>query len=165
MAYTVRRDNCPTKASWSSRHRRSNLRHPSSILPMTGIGKARNAAARRAIAVPPGRFGRSARHQLSRRSTGNDPLPGAAKAFVGAEIQVLMPLGGLIDPATEKARIDKEIGKCRKEIDGLEKKLGNEAFLSRAPEEVVAEIRQRLKDEQARLALLVDALEILGVVK
>ena len=66
---------------------------------------------------------------------------------------------------SEKGRIDKEIAKCKKEIDGLEKKLGNEAFLSRAPEEVVAEIRQRLKDEQARLALLVDALEILGVVK
>jgi len=98
-------------------------------------------------------------------STSTEPLAGAAKAFVGAEIQVLMPLGGLIDPAVEKGRIDKESAKCKKEIDGLEKKLGNEAFLSRAPEEVVAEIRQRLKDEQARLALLVDALEILDVVK
>jgi len=97
--------------------------------------------------------------------TGNDPLPGAAKAFVGADIQILMPLGGLIDPATEAGRIKKEIGKAEKEVGGLEKKLGNQDFLSRAPEEVVAEIRQRLTDEKARLALLVDALSILGVVK
>jgi valyl-tRNA synthetase len=97
--------------------------------------------------------------------TGNDPVPGAAKAFVGADIQILMPLGGLIDPATEKGRIQKEIGKTDKEIGGLEKKLGNQDFLSRAPEEVVAEIRDRLKTEQQRMALLKDAIETLGVVK
>jgi valyl-tRNA synthetase len=92
-------------------------------------------------------------------------LPGAAKALVGADVQILMPLGGLIDVPTEKARITKEIGKCEKEIGGLEKKLGNADFLSRAPEEVVAEIRQRLQDEKQRMQLLKDALDTLGVVK
>ncbi len=38
-------------------------------------------------------------------------------------------------------------------------------FLARAPEEVVAEIRQRLTDEKSRLQLLADALATLGVVK
>ena len=36
-----------------------------------------------------------------------------------------MPLGGLIDVPTEKARIKKDIGKAEKEIAALEKKLGN----------------------------------------
>jgi valyl-tRNA synthetase len=98
-------------------------------------------------------------------TSSGDAVPGAAKAFVGSEIQVLMPLGGLIDVPTEKARIAKEIGKAEKEIGGLEKKLGNQDFLSRAPEEVVTEIRQRLAAEQARMKLLQDAVEILGVVK
>ncbi|HSD88284.1 MAG TPA: valine--tRNA ligase, partial [Kofleriaceae bacterium] len=93
------------------------------------------------------------------------PIPGAAKALVGADVQIVMPLGGLIDVPTEKARITKEIGKSEKEIGGLEKKLANADFLSRAPEEVVAEIRQRLQDEKQRMQLLKDALDTLGVVK
>jgi valyl-tRNA synthetase len=98
-------------------------------------------------------------------TAGGDPQPASAKALVGSEIQVLMPLGGLIDVPAETARITKEIGKADKEIAGLEKKLGNQDFLSRAPEEVVAEIRQRLADEQQRKRLLSEALGTLGVVK
>jgi valyl-tRNA synthetase len=97
-------------------------------------------------------------------TSSGEAVPGAAKALVGADVQILMPLGGLIDVPTEKARIMKEIGKTEKEIGGLEKKLGNQDFLSRAPEEVVTEIRQRLVDEQNRLALLKDAIDTLGVV-
>jgi valyl-tRNA synthetase len=88
-------------------------------------------------------------------------VKGAAKAVVGADIEVVMPLGGLIDPATEKTRIEKDIAKAQKEIGGLEKKLGNPDFVSRAPEEVVAEIRQRLDDEKARLQRLLDAITTL----
>src|SRR5690606_11659995 len=91
-------------------------------------------------------------------TSGGDVVPGAAKALVGTDIQVLMPLGGLIDVPTEKARIEKEIGKADKEIAALDKKLANKDFLSRAPEEVVAEIRQRLEDEKKRKALLTEAL-------
>jgi valyl-tRNA synthetase len=98
-------------------------------------------------------------------ASAGESLPGAAKALVGADVQILMPLGGLIDVPTEKARITKEVGKTDKEIAGLEKKLGNQDFLSRAPEEVVAEIRQRLVDEKNRKALLLDAIDTLGVVQ
>ena len=98
-------------------------------------------------------------------TTGGDSLPGAAKALVGADVQVLVPLGGLIDVAAETARIKKEIGKSEKEIAVHEKKLGNADFLSRAPEEVVAEIRQRLADEKQRMDVLMEALQTLGVVK
>ena len=98
-------------------------------------------------------------------TSGGDQVAGAAKALVGADIQVVMPLGGLIDVPTEKARITKEIGKTDKEIGGLEKKLGNADFLARAPEEVVAEIRARLVEEQARKKTLQEAIETLGVVK
>jgi valyl-tRNA synthetase len=75
-----------------------------------------------------------------------------------------MPLGGLIDVPAEKARITKELGKADKEIAALDKKLGNADFLARAPEEVVAEIRARLADEQQRRRALAEALDTLGVV-
>ena len=44
----------------------------------------------------------------------------------------------------------------------LEKKLGNADFIARAPEDVIAEQRGRLIDEQSRKQRLVDALAILG---
>jgi valyl-tRNA synthetase len=98
-------------------------------------------------------------------AAGGEPLAGAAKAVVGADVQVLMPLGGHIDVVAETARIRKEIAKCEKEIGALDKKLGNADFISRAPEEVVAEIQKRLGDEKQRMKVLVEALETLGVVK
>ena len=86
----------------------------------------------------------------------------AAKAVVGGDVEVVMPLGGLIDVVAEKARIAKDIGKADKEITMLEKKLGNADFLARAPEDVVAEQRARLAEEQSRRQRLVDALATLS---
>ncbi|MEZ4359476.1 MAG: valine--tRNA ligase [Kofleriaceae bacterium] len=90
------------------------------------------------------------------------PPSGAAKAMVGGELEIAMPLGGLIDPVTERARIAKDLGKTDKEIGGLEKKLGNADFLAKAPPDVVAEQRARLAEEQARRGRLQEALELLS---
>jgi valyl-tRNA synthetase len=90
------------------------------------------------------------------------PAPAdAAKAVVGADVEIVMPLGGLIDVAAEKTRIAKEIGKADKEITTIERKLGNADFLARAPEDVVAEQRLRLAEEQSRRQRLRDALATL----
>jgi valyl-tRNA synthetase len=90
------------------------------------------------------------------------PAPAdAAKAMVGAGVEIVMPLGGLIDVAAEGTRIAKDIAKADKEITALERKLGNADFLAKAPEDVVAEQRLRLADEQARRQRLVDALATL----
>jgi valyl-tRNA synthetase len=87
---------------------------------------------------------------------------GTAKAVVGGDLEIAMPLGGLIDPAAEKARIAKDLSKTDKEISGLEKKLSNQEFLQRAPQEVVEEQTARLAEEQARRTRLLEALETLG---
>jgi valyl-tRNA synthetase len=86
----------------------------------------------------------------------------AAKAVVGGDVEIVMPLGGLIDIAAEKSRIAKDIGKADKEITTLQKKLGNADFLARAPEDVVAEQKSRLVEEQSRRQRLVDALATLS---
>jgi valyl-tRNA synthetase len=96
--------------------------------------------------------------------TGDSAIPApadAAKAVVGAGVEIVMPLGGLIDVAAEKARIAKDIAKADKEITALERKLGNADFLAKAPEDVVAEQRLRLADERSRRQRLVDALATL----
>jgi valyl-tRNA synthetase len=101
--------------------------------------------------------------------SGTDPAIGtpadAAKAVVGADVEIVMPLGGLIDVAAEKARIAKDIGKADKEIATLERKLGNADFLAKAPEDVVAEQKTRLADERSRRQRLVDALATLSATR
>jgi valyl-tRNA synthetase len=54
-----------------------------------------------------------------------------------------LPLAGIIDIAAEKARLAKEIDKCVKEIDGIDKKMSNAQFVERAPVEIVEENRER----------------------
>ncbi len=91
-----------------------------------------------------------------------DHVPQSAKAIVGGDIEVIVPLAGLVDIDAEKARIRKEIGKTEKEVSGIERKLGNEKFLARAPQEVVDEQHRRLAEEKQRAKLLAEALEFLA---
>ena len=74
----------------------------------------------------------------------------------------VLPLADVIDIAQERARLEREIAKAAGEIAKLDKKLANEAFLAKAPEEVVEEQRERLATSQSTRAKLVDALERLS---
>jgi valyl-tRNA synthetase len=87
---------------------------------------------------------------------------GVARAMVGADVEIIMPLGGLIDIPVERARIQKEVSKAEKEIAAIETKLAKPDFLAKAKEDVVEEQRARLVEEQTRRQRLVDALETLG---
>ena len=62
--------------------------------------------------------------------------------------KLYIPLGQLVDVAKELERIEKELEKAEKNLQSLESKLNNENFTSRAPEAVVADIRE--KAEKAR---------------
>jgi len=84
---------------------------------------------------------------------------GVARAIVSSDLEIVMPLGGLIDPVAEKSRIAKEIEKAQKEIGTLEKKLGNADFVAKAPEDVVAEQKARLAEEKSRAERLMEALK------
>ncbi|MDV6317962.1 valine--tRNA ligase [Chromohalobacter sp. HP20-39] len=77
-----------------------------------------------------------------------DQAPLAATQLVG-DMEVLVPMAGLIDKDVELARLAKEIDKQDKFIGGIEKKLGNESFISKAPTEVVEKERAKLADAQA----------------
>jgi valyl-tRNA synthetase len=88
-------------------------------------------------------------------------VPRSAKSIVGSDIEVVVPLADLVDLDAERARIRKEIDKSEKDIAFVEKKLNNDKFVARAPEDVVAKERERLADEQQRRTRLNEALEAL----
>ena len=99
----------------------------------------------------PGRLalgGALAAHEASLRSLARLTEPAADFAATAslqtAQATVELDLSGTIDVAAERARLTKDLTAAQKEIAQAEAKLGNEAFLAKAPEPVVDKIRQRL---------------------
>jgi valyl-tRNA synthetase len=79
-----------------------------------------------------------------------EPPKGAIQVVLD-EATLLLPLGGIMDLAQERARLAKEIARLDSDIDKSAKKLGNEQFIAKAKPEVVEEQRERLAEaEQAR---------------
>ncbi|MDX1713981.1 valine--tRNA ligase [Vreelandella venusta] len=82
-----------------------------------------------------------------------DDAPLCATQLVG-DMEVLVPMADLIDKDAELKRLAKEIDKQDKLIGGIEKKLGNEGFIAKAPEAVVEKERGKLAEFQAAKQLL-----------
>ncbi len=80
-----------------------------------------------------------------------DSAPPSATQLVG-QLEILVPLAGLIDVDAEIARLDKEIAKLEKEIGRLSGKLNNEKFVANAPEDVVAAEKAKLQDFKESIA-------------
>jgi valyl-tRNA synthetase len=78
---------------------------------------------------------------------------GAATALLG-EMQILVPLAGLIDVTAESDRLEKQIGRVHKDLDGCRRKLGNERFVGNAPDDIVAKERARAEELEQRLGQL-----------
>ena len=82
-----------------------------------------------------------------------DDAPDSATALVG-EMNVLIPLAGLIDKDAETARLNKEIEKISKGLAGVEGRLNNPSFTDKAPADVVEQVRKQAEDQKAALAQL-----------
>jgi valyl-tRNA synthetase len=77
----------------------------------------------------------------------------SATALVG-EMEVLVPMAGLIDKTAEIARLQKEIDKAEKELGRISGKLSNASFVAKAPADVVAKEQEKC----AELQLIVNKL-------
>ena len=75
---------------------------------------------------------------------GSEEKPQNAVTGVADAITVYLPLLGLIDVEKETAKLQKELQKIIAETEKLTKKLGNEAFLQKAPPNVVAGEKEKL---------------------
>ncbi len=72
-----------------------------------------------------------------------DAIPASATALAG-EMELLIPMAGLIDLNAEKQRLEKEIVKLQRDCDLSEKKLSNPGYTDKAPAEVVQNEREKL---------------------
>lgn len=84
----------------------------------------------------------------------NQKMQDAARAFVG-DLELIIPLAGLIDLAQEKDRLKKELQKAEKEYIFINNKLANPAFVDKAPKAVVE--KEKMKAEE--LGRLVEKLK------
>jgi len=83
-----------------------------------------------------------------------EDAPLAATALVG-DLQVLVPMAGLIDKDAELARLDKEIARLDGEVQRVGGKLANAGFVDKAPPQVIDKERAKLAEaEQARAKLV-----------
>ncbi|THA38267.1 valine--tRNA ligase [Streptomyces sp. A1547] len=74
---------------------------------------------------------------------------------------VALDLSGTIDVAAERKRLSKDLAAAEKEKQQAEAKLGNEAFLAKAPDNVVDKIKGRLTKAEADIARIQAQLETL----
>jgi valyl-tRNA synthetase len=88
--------------------------------------------------------------------------PKASLQIVLGEANYALPVGEVIDLKAEGARLAKEIKKLEDEIRKIDAKLGNASFVSRAPEEVVEEQRERRAQAEQTCARLSAALKRLS---
>jgi valyl-tRNA synthetase len=84
--------------------------------------------------------------------------PESATALVG-EMQILIPLAGLIDKDAEIVRLSKEIQKLTKNLEGLEGRLNNPAFADKAPAAVLEQTRKQADEQRTALNQLQGQLE------
>tara|TARA_B110000977_G_scaffold47933_1_gene65129 strand:+ start:6748 stop:9513 length:2766 start_codon:yes stop_codon:yes gene_type:complete len=83
----------------------------------------------------------------------NAEKPLSATALVG-EMELLVPMAGLIDKEAELARLDKEIDRKQKDRGKTEGKINNPSFVEKAPDEVVQKERDKLQDLDSALEKL-----------
>jgi len=69
--------------------------------------------------------------------------PASSATSVFGNCTIFVSLKGVIDFELEQGRLNKEIAKITKELDGIGKKLSNEDFLQKAPQEVVEKVREK----------------------
>ncbi|MEO8399239.1 MAG: valine--tRNA ligase [Ignavibacteriaceae bacterium] len=76
---------------------------------------------------------------------------GSASALV-KDVEIFIPLEGLIDLKVEKEKLQKEITRLEKSLEGINKKLSNEKFVQNAPAEVVEKEKTKQKDWEENLS-------------
>jgi len=141
-----------------TRSTRSQLNVPAGAkIPLLLIGAAREVEVR--LQRYQDLIDRMARLEYS---TSAENAPKGSVTFVLQNATVALPLEGVVDLPAEAQRLKKEIVKLQADIAKMDQKLGNADFVSRAPEEVVDELKERREDAAAALAKLKAALTQIG---
>ncbi len=73
----------------------------------------------------------------------------------------ILPLADMIDIGVERSRLERELEEAEQERQRAERQLGNESFVSRAPEQVVTVQRDRLARSTEQIAIIRKRLDAL----
>jgi valyl-tRNA synthetase len=85
--------------------------------------------------------------------------PAQAATQIAGEVEIFLPLAGLVDIEEEEKRLEKEIAKVQKDVDFFKKKLSNEKFVTNAPPAVLEKDRAKLAEAEDKLGVLQQGLE------
>jgi valyl-tRNA synthetase len=99
-----------------------------------------------------------AKLESSRWLDNDASAPKSAMALVG-EMQILIPLAGLIDKEAELARLEKEMTKLAANLEKGRAKLQNPNFVDKAPAAVVDKERQRVEEMEKAMQQLQQQVE------
>ncbi|MFL5344320.1 MAG: valine--tRNA ligase [Hyalangium sp.] len=88
--------------------------------------------------------------------------PPQAAAYVGQELEIYVPLAGLIDVDAERERMSKEVARADQELASVLRKLENPNFVAKAPPDVVEKDRARVEELKARKAKLQENIDRLA---
>ena len=80
-------------------------------------------------------------------------------AVVTDSCKAYMPMSELVDKTAEIARLTKELESAQKQLDNVNAKLNNETFMSKAPEKVVAGVRDNGEKLTEKIRLIKESLE------
>ena len=81
-----------------------------------------------------------------------------AVCIVTDAAKIYIPMGDLVDFEAERARLNKELASAQKQLDGINAKLSNENFVSKAPAPVVEAQREAARKLNEKIAMLNDSL-------
>jgi valyl-tRNA synthetase len=88
----------------------------------------------------------------------DEPYPESATSLVG-NMQLQVPLAGLIDKDSELLRLNREISKLRTDLGNASGKLSNPDFINRAPKPVIDKERARVEELSSGLNNLLEQRE------
>lgn len=112
-----------------------------------GLGDRQKVAARLAGVSEAGLDGQLAAVTslawLTPAEDGFSPTASVEVRLSGGTVTVEVDTSGTVDLDAERRRLEKDLAAARKELDGTASKLGNDAFLAKAPDAVVDKIRAR----------------------
>ena len=82
--------------------------------------------------------------------------------LVVGKATVYLPMGNVVDLAAERQRLERELASSQGTLDRLQRRLADQQFLSKAPEEVVERERQHLAAAQERQARIIELMDQFG---
>ena len=88
--------------------------------------------------------------------------PEQSMSLLAGQVEIYLPLAGLLDTGKELGRLDKEIAQTQQEIARLQGKLANEAFVAKAKPEIVEKEREKLVAQEERIGKLKERRAELG---